>query len=190
MSDVYAAPQADLSGLARTETSLPALNGRIGRLQWLAYCVAGYLLVGLLEVGYGLVTTDPLQWKYFTWMQTGVLVLLIALVSRRRLHDLRLDAPFLLGAILPFINLYFFFMMVFKAGDQGANEYGQRWHQATTRRSCWPAWRLGWPCVASSQGLPSRRFRPGKTTGRAAARWPRPRRFGYHDRFASSSEPP
>ena len=125
MSDVYAAPQADLSDVVRANTTLFALNERIGRVQWLAYCVAVWLLVGLLEVGYGIVTTDPLRWKYFSWMQVGVFALLLALITRRRLHDLGLGAPFLLGAILPFVNLYFFFMMVFKAGDKGVNEYRQ-----------------------------------------------------------------
>ena len=122
---VYAAPQADLSDAPRTETGLEALHGRIGRLQWLGYCVALWLLMGLLNAGVGLVGVQQPQLKYLIWAQTALFVLLLALVSRRRLHDLGLGAPFLLGAVLPFVNLYFFFMMIFKAGDEGNNEYGQ-----------------------------------------------------------------
>lgn len=175
------------------DTSFLTLNGRIGSLQWLAYCTAVWLLVGLLEVCYRLVTKDPLQWKYFTWMQTGLFVLLMALVSRRRLHDLGLGAPFLLGAILPFINLYFFFMMVFKAGDEGANEYGLPSAPGNGSAKLLTYMVIGVAVSGAVTGLAISMFAPGYVhMAGFGARWSRRPRFGYHGRFtscASSLEP-
>ncbi len=48
------------------------------------------------------------------------------IMCRRRLHDLGTTPWLMLLSIVPVINLYFFFMMIFKRGDEFANEYGPK----------------------------------------------------------------
>jgi uncharacterized membrane protein YhaH (DUF805 family) len=126
VSNVYAAPTANISdsNLA-AETNLFAVNGRIGRLRWIAYMLAMWLMAALII---GVVSFAAPIGKHVTttvaYLPAVLNVLALLLVSRRRLQDLGVGAVFLLGLFIPFVNLYFFFMMIFKRGDEGSNEYG------------------------------------------------------------------
>lgn len=129
MSNIYAAPSATFSdgdALAATKTRLLALNGRIGRLRWFASMIAVWLLssmavtilfIPLSKINPALVATigKPLTWSF--WV-------LPIIVSRRRMHDFGTNALYLLGLLIPFINLYFLFILMFKRGDEGNNEFG------------------------------------------------------------------
>ncbi len=126
MSNIYAAPNADLSAdLSTSDTRLFEINGRIGRVRWIAYISAMYLLVSLL-IGFFAVASSasrPIQ-DVVPLLTSLLLFAGFITICRRRLQDLGLGNWFLLLGIVPFVNLYFFFMMIFKRGDDGANEYG------------------------------------------------------------------
>ncbi|WP_164557784.1 DUF805 domain-containing protein [Massilia atriviolacea] len=127
MSNIYAAPHTHFSDSnISAATRLFALNGRIGRVRWIAYSTALWMLasvvLGLLLQLAAFVSTD------FMFLAGTVLTFSIwlvpLLVARRRLQDLGLGALYLIGVIIPFINLYFIFIMLFKRGDEGSNEFG------------------------------------------------------------------
>ncbi len=124
---MYAAPTANLAGEEGfADTGMFSLNGRIGRVRWIAYMFGTFFLV---SIGVGLVLAlvtmgNPEQLKRLDFVNSIASLAVFIIVSRRRLQDLGLGPVFLGLAIIPFINLYFFFMMMFKRGDKGANEYG------------------------------------------------------------------
>ena len=127
MTNVYAAPTANLStDDIVTETILFSFNGRIGRIRWIAYMCGMFFLTSMIvAIALGILTVgNPALLKKLEYLNTIVGFGVLIFVSRRRLRDLGLGAIFLGLAIIPFINLYFFFMMIFKRGDEGANEYG------------------------------------------------------------------
>jgi uncharacterized membrane protein YhaH (DUF805 family) len=126
LSNIYAAPNADLTDEASSsETILFSVNGRIGRVRWIGYMSAMYLMVSL---ALGVVSVAGQGSQQFQKIVPlfSMLVMLAAfiLVCRRRLQDLGMGNLGLVLGFIPFINLYFFFMMIFKRGDDFGNEYG------------------------------------------------------------------
>ena len=126
MSNIYAAPSANLSDLAQPGAALAfALNGRIGRLRFVAYSVAAYLLSSLCII----IVLVPLNFVVdaIAWMPAGITLIffvLYVIIVRRRLQDIGLGGLFSLCIFIRFVNLYFGFMMLFKRGDEGSNEFG------------------------------------------------------------------
>ncbi|HEX8614121.1 MAG TPA: DUF805 domain-containing protein [Telluria sp.] len=129
MSNVYAAPSTTFSDSdpdVAAKTTLFAFNGRIGRARWIAYTLALWML-GSIVLSIVLQLLGLINIKLVESVGFGLSLALWcipALVSRRRLQDLGLSAYYLLGLVVPFVNLYFFFMLMFKRGDEGSNEYG------------------------------------------------------------------
>lgn len=129
MSNVYAAPAATFSdgdAVVATKTTMFALHGRIGRVRWLAYMIAAWLLwstaiavlmIPLAKINPVLVSTVGKPLSLCFWAIPVIL-------SRRRMHDFGTSALYLLGLLIPFVNLYFFFILIFKRGDEGSNEFG------------------------------------------------------------------
>lgn len=129
MSNIYAPPGATFSdgdALVATKTRLFALNGRIGRVRWFAYMIAVWLLwstaVAILLIP--LASFSPALAEKMGTLLTWCFWLLPIIVSRRRMHDFGTSAWYLLCLLIPFINLYFFFILMFKRGDKGNNEFG------------------------------------------------------------------
>lgn len=128
---MYAAPTADLSNAPSSpETITFALNGRIGRLRYLAYTLAMYfaisiatslLLIWLMPTPAGATVVTILPYALYVAMGVGY-----TFIARRRLHDLDISGWFVLCLLIPFINLYFGLIMLFKRGDDGGNEFGAR----------------------------------------------------------------
>lgn len=128
MSNVYAAPNASLSTIEApgTGTRILAWNGRIGRVRWIVYTSVMWYLVSIV----GAMITE-LAWPASKTLIVSlptligiVMMAVLAPISRRRLQDMGLGWPSLVLAVIPFLNLYFFFLMVFKRGDEGDNAYG------------------------------------------------------------------
>ena len=119
MSNIYAAPYADLSQPVQPGAAVAfALNGRIGRLRYVAYVSAAYLLISLCLA----LTMIPLD-----GVAASVVVLIAyMIIARRRLQDIGLGGLFFLCMFIPFVNLYFGFVMLFKRGDEGSNEFGSQ----------------------------------------------------------------
>jgi uncharacterized membrane protein YhaH (DUF805 family) len=127
MSNVYAAPGANFSSNDPVaETKMFAMNGRIGRIRWIAYMSSLWILASVAIVTFiKLVSLININLALTISKALPLTVWLIPLlVSRRRLHDLGLSALYLIGVIIPFVNLYFIFMLIFKRGDEGNNEFG------------------------------------------------------------------
>lgn len=127
MSNVYEAPSANFSTSdTATETTMFALNGRIGRVRFIAYSSAlwilGSIAIGVLMSLIMLINSDAAATA--SMIMPLAIWIVPALVARRRLHDLGLSALYLLGVLIPFINLYFVFILLFKRGDEGGNEFG------------------------------------------------------------------
>lgn len=127
MNNVYAAPGTNFSdaGVEAT-TCLFAFHGRIGRVRWIAYTTSLWMLASLalavLVQLAGLVSQQLMRWtglvlSYAIWIVPF-------LVARRRLQDLDLGAQYLLGLLIPFINLYVILMLFFKRGDDAGNTFG------------------------------------------------------------------
>jgi uncharacterized membrane protein YhaH (DUF805 family) len=126
VSNVYAAPNADLTAYSgEVDDTRIFSSGRIGRIRWLAYLSGIYLLSSL---ALGLLVAMAGNNSGIA----GVLAILNGLVTfgvyiflcRRRLHDTGASGWWILLSLIPLVNLYFLYLMMFKRGDAGANEYG------------------------------------------------------------------
>jgi uncharacterized membrane protein YhaH (DUF805 family) len=126
LSNIYAAPNADLTDeVGASETIFFSVNGRIGRVRWIGYMSAMYLLVSLAIVALTFAGQSSQQFQTIVpLLSTLVMFAAFTLVCRRRLQDLGMGNLALVLGFIPFINLYFFFMMIFKRGDDFGNEYG------------------------------------------------------------------
>ena len=132
----YSTPGSSLSDnqLDRYEPKLFAFSGRIGRLRYLAYLSALYLLMG---VAFAVLT--PAMPMFFGGGEGGVLsfviiaigaVLYIAIVvlsfafGRRRLNDLNRSGWWMLLFIIPIISLLLVIYMIFFPGSETTNDFG------------------------------------------------------------------
>lgn len=140
LSNIYAAPNAQLSDTyidTVVETGFFALHGRIGRLRYVAYATAMYFLsvLAISVLMIPLAIAGISQQGAPSWVTTilmGVLIAGFAIIARRRLHDLGMSGWFILCNFIPFVNLYFGLIMLFKRGDEGGNEYGSQPSPNTT----------------------------------------------------------
>jgi uncharacterized membrane protein YhaH (DUF805 family) len=99
-----------------------------GRARRTEYCV--FLLVNIAitvmlaiidnAVSGGDSTIRPLSTVYGLVSLIPGLALLV-----RRLHDLNISAWGLLILCIPFVNLYYFLLLVFKKGSDDANKFGE-----------------------------------------------------------------
>lgn len=129
----YATPQADLALPASYpyEPRLVGWGGRIGRLRFLAYSLAG----ASLALCYGLligVLVNVFNWQANETVKVAVgasflLVPAAALVvaMRRRLHDLGASSWWGLLLLVPFLNIVFLVYLLAAPGQAGANRFGQ-----------------------------------------------------------------
>jgi len=99
-------------------------NGRIGRLRFLAYSLALYLLVILGSLLLGLLA-GFLAGDSATTNVVGVISIVAYMVAGmvlliQRSHDMNLSGWWSLAAFIPFVGL----LWVFKGGTRGANRWG------------------------------------------------------------------
>jgi len=102
-------------------------NGRISRINYLV----GYLIVAfgapiaVAIAGFPLtaIGADGLAFipALIVWAASAVYGISFAV---RRFHDIGRGGVELLWFLVPFVNIYFAFLMFFKAGDEKKNEYG------------------------------------------------------------------
>lgn len=138
-SNPFQAPQANLA-IEQNYTSVNTsswyhVSGRIGRLRYVAYQVWIYVLsyfvlamiVGVLSamlfpvmgessnVVMGLLSIFVIV----PWLAYGVII-----YPKRRLNDLNISGWFALLSLIPLVNLIFGLYLMFAAGTEGANDYG------------------------------------------------------------------
>ena len=127
MSNIYAAPNASLAvDEARGNTDIFALTGRIGRVRWLALGLGLPILVyAVAAAAFGLFAqhSKPLA-DLIGFASFGLSLLALVVFSRRRCQDIGLGPVNLLLAIIPILNFYFLFLMMFKRGENSNNAYG------------------------------------------------------------------
>ncbi|TWI60920.1 uncharacterized membrane protein YhaH (DUF805 family) [Pseudoduganella lurida] len=123
MTNPYSPPDAafDSPLSATQEPTVFAIDGRIGRLRYLAYSLGGGLLLlalgallGALQGGAGLMF----------WIYTILSLVVTFVLARRRLQDLDRGAWFGLLLFIPLVNVLAGLWLLFARGDEGANSYG------------------------------------------------------------------
>lgn len=129
MTNPYAAPSADMSQLAsdgRTyEPKMLAINGRIGRLRYLAYAmvltlgvtIAGALVLGILSL------ISPM----FLMLAVVLYIPVIGIsfvMAIRRLNDMNQSGWLSLLFLIPLVNFFVGLWLLFGPGTAGSNRFG------------------------------------------------------------------
>lgn len=127
MTNVYAPPSASLASPSDSaDTAWLSFSGRIGRVRWFGYTSTG-MVVSVLSLAF-LASRVPDHYPELEsaigWCATLSVIAFICIMAMRRLHDLGMPRLSFLFLLLPGVNLYFLFLMAFRAGDPGANPYG------------------------------------------------------------------
>lgn len=103
------------------EVSAFTYKGRIGRLRYLAYGVAAYLLMvvgaGVLGALSSVLNFSPMIASALALIPYAII---IGMATIQRSHDMDWSGWMSLLALIPFVN----FIWVFKGGTQGANRFG------------------------------------------------------------------
>lgn len=129
MSNLYAAPAADMTPDPASDTYAPRLlqlNGRIGRVRFFVWTwltsvsaiVAINLAVALLYKSAGFMMS---MIGLLLWLPVCVVLVLI---TRRRLHDLGKSGWFALLQLIPFVNFIVGLWLHFGRGNEGPNQFG------------------------------------------------------------------
>lgn len=138
MSNPYAASQVDLapppSDDATYQPRLWQVNGRIGRMRYLAFYAAMVLLMIPVAIVLGVAGaatgagSKSLSGMVVPMILLGIIALAAVvmgiIIGRRRLNDMGRSGWFLLLSLIPLVNLVFYIWILCAPGDQGTNEYG------------------------------------------------------------------
>ncbi len=129
MSNPYSASDAaftdTVSGAATYEPKMLQMNGRIGRLRYLAYSVGLGLLLGAVLVALTFLTGgSPAALIAVQVLYVIGSLAVTVIVGRRRLHDLGHSGWPTIGLLIPLVNLFVALWIVFTPGKPDANEYG------------------------------------------------------------------
>jgi uncharacterized membrane protein YhaH (DUF805 family) len=133
-SNPYAAPQAAVADVYTSGQPQPVRlwnpGGRMGRSYYIAYTVGGSLLLGLvLGVLSAVLGGDNIMITLLTIVGYVVYMVLYIELTVQRCHDFNSSGWLSLLAIVPLVNLIFWFI----PGTQGAN----RWGAPPTRGPRW-----------------------------------------------------
>jgi len=124
----YQPPRAAVADIDRASGEVQPINlwsarGRIGRLRYLAYLGASYLLMLPVFLVAGLImalTNSPFVAVAIYGVVGIVYAVWAVMMMIQRSHDMGWTGWSVLLAIIPFVAL----IWLFKAGTPGANEYG------------------------------------------------------------------
>lgn len=132
----YATPNAELGVASEVnefnDAGVFSLSGRIGRLRYLAYFFSIYIFIafiaGVFGAGFGFSSDDSelAGGVFLIFLVIGYIAFFFYtfVFSRRRLNDLGWSGWWNLLFIVPLVNLILSLILIFKAGEQGANQYG------------------------------------------------------------------
>ena len=153
LDNLYSAPQADLTYIPAVDETYPpkfiSIHGRLGRLRFLAF--TWFLTIFLLiisviifvlifaaivsrldpDTAVSLVTTYVTEnTRLLVFLRSIILWLPIAIASlvytKRRLNDLDRSGWFCFLILVPFLNLFGLFYLLFAPGSTGNNRYGAK----------------------------------------------------------------
>ena len=129
MSNPYSASTADLSQVPNDSLTyspkLLSINGRIGRVRYLAFSVMmslSALAIGALLAG-ALFLINPMLAAGAALVYVPMLAYSFILVIRR-LNDLNHSGWWSIGIIVPLLNLPLAIYLLFAPGTAGSNNYG------------------------------------------------------------------
>ncbi|GHU14671.1 hypothetical protein FACS189441_4860 [Betaproteobacteria bacterium] len=107
------------------ELDFISLEGRLGRLRYLAWSMAMWLLlIPVIMVGIFLYTKFP-PLAILGAVVVGILVIAFNFtLTFRRLHDIDMSAWWILLTFAPPVSNFFVLFLLLKAGDDGDNDYG------------------------------------------------------------------
>ena len=129
MNNLYAASATTMVGKEpQTDTYEPTvfgMNGRIGRLRYLAYSLVTSVCFGLIggAVTAGLASISP----EMAILGIAAFIPYIAymfILAVRRLNDVRFTGWLSLLLIIPLVNMFVFIGLAIAPGDERANSYG------------------------------------------------------------------
>ncbi len=129
MNNPYSPPDAILSGApdeaASYTPSMFQLNGRIGRVRYMAYLFGlGMLFIVALALVAVLLRSQPLAVLAIQVVQVAGVLAIGFIVARRRLHDMGRSGWLALGTFIPLVNFLVGLWLVFAPGATGANRFG------------------------------------------------------------------
>jgi uncharacterized membrane protein YhaH (DUF805 family) len=135
MNNPYTAPDAALTEVDDNETYDPevfAVNGRIGRLRYLAFSSAVSLVFMLLIGGVSAIFIPMMMGgnsqPVIMLLLMGILYIAMIAVSfimaKRRFNDLNKSGWLSLLFFVPLANLFVALYLIFGSGTKGSNEYG------------------------------------------------------------------
>jgi len=131
----YESPKSNPVTHTSDQTYLPkifAVNGRIGRLRYLAY---GMFITGLTLIIVGMLSAIMVPMFAGSGMSESMaigaviilylpLIIISVILAKRRLNDLNKSGWWQLIAIIPLVGIIFTIYMVFWPGTKGSNNYG------------------------------------------------------------------
>ncbi|WP_374580537.1 DUF805 domain-containing protein [Pseudoduganella sp.] len=137
MTNPYSMPQAQLTEPVSKETYMPkffAVNGRIGRVRYLAYSTGAVLLMmPLLILMFGGIgafamtggveaaaSASAFGMAAFCALSFAVSIIL----ARRRLHDMNKTGWLSVLVLIPLANLFVLLWLLFGSGDAESNDFG------------------------------------------------------------------
>jgi uncharacterized membrane protein YhaH (DUF805 family) len=139
MSNPYLAPNAALSDVyGHDEPYTPAIfavQGRIGRLRYLAYSIGAMFLVAIVGgiiaaiIGFALKSSDSGVMGGAALTAIGLFVYLPIfalsfIFAKRRLNDLNRTGWLSLLTLIPLVNFLLAIYLIFFPGTDGSNDYG------------------------------------------------------------------
>jgi len=134
----YQAPSSDVNNTTTDEMYQPKLftiQGRIGRLRYLAYSMLGMLafipaLVVLIASGSLAGSLDGEGLGVFAWIIMGLSYLVVLVwtfvLAKRRFNDFNLTGWLSLTYIIPIVSLVTVLALLFVPGTKTSNKYGPR----------------------------------------------------------------
>jgi uncharacterized membrane protein YhaH (DUF805 family) len=136
----YAAPRAEVDRADDEDEIEPvqvfSASGRLGRVRYLGYLMGVYLvltvLVGIFAgfAGFAMAARGAAGARPGAGLIAVIVVVYVALfvalfiLAIRRLHDFEASGWWSLLGLLPFVNLIFGLVLLFKPGTDGRNTYG------------------------------------------------------------------
>ena len=127
----YSAPASEVESveMATDEFYSPVpwtASGRIGRIRFMAYNTVGMLVMAAV---FGLATAAAtgLGASEFTLLPSIAIIVLYVFMfiwTRRRLNDTGFSGWFQLVALIPLVNIIFYFYLIFAPGEKVTNKWG------------------------------------------------------------------
>lgn len=133
-SNPYESPKSNTvsSSNSTYQPKLLAVNGRIGRLRYLAYgFIATFITVVVLSLLAGILFSVIPEGSFSSSISVGLLglfylplIIISVILMKRRLNDLDKSGWWQLLAFIPIVGFLFAIYVVFWSGTEGSNSYG------------------------------------------------------------------